>query len=250
MGQDPIATEAAKCFGLCSVSQGGVLFCGVTAEAFEIDGVTYKWPVTEGLTWSLQSSRLGAIGEQDLKAMYAQIFDEIAQVIDFRVEYTHNWRTANFLLAVVRLDGRGGTLAQHGIPMPHFRESDQLVGQFDDSEIWDIFDGPRPGKIDARRVGRHEILHGFGLGHGKVDPQNPALIEPRYSEHVWDFQERDKAELLRRYRPAKPASPPAPLPPAPAAGDKLVVEELRIAVGGKRFKLSGAVGPMQMVAEE
>lgn len=219
----------------------GLLFCGTNEQGFAISGVTYKWPVTTGLRWGLGISSLGPLSEMDIKGMYTDIFAEIAAVIDFHPQYTPNWRTANFVVNLRRLDGRGGTLAQAGIPMPNFNANSQLDVEWDDSEAWGLFENPPPGKIDAYRVGLHETLHWFGLGHGAVDPNDPALIEPRYSERIRHLMPRDKKELLRRY---KPATGITPVPQPPPVGPGEIKGTLRVVIDGATYE---ATGPLRKV---
>lgn len=231
----------------------GRLFCGQNNQGFAINGVTYAWPkAVRALTFGLGVSRLGPLSDMDLKQVYLEIFEEINTVIDLPITYVSNHRAANFLVIANRIDGPSGTLAQAGIPMPHFNQNSQLTVEWDDAESYVLAENPPPGKIDIRRVGSHEALHLLGLGHAAVDRRDPALIEPQYNERVRYLQPRDKKELLRRYPPAKIAPDPVPAPtPAPIpAGDKLIVEELRVAVGGKRYKLSGSVGALPLILDE
>jgi len=226
-------------YGIRSATDGGLLFCGVSDQQWAINGVDYKWAVNRGLTWSLGTSKIGAIGEQDLKAVFDQIFNEIADFCDFEVTYSPNHRTANFVVMQRRLDGPGGVLAQHGIPMPGNNQFTQVYGEYDDSERFGIFDGPPPqkGMIDIRRTGRHEVSHGGGLGHRPfVRGQSPALMDPTYSDIIYQFQQPDIAEWVRRYGKSKRNN--APLPPAPPVGDSLGVE-LIIQQADAKFKLEG-----------
>lgn len=191
------------------------LFCGQNDQGFAINGITYRWPVSKGLTWGLGISRLGSLSDLDLKQMYLDIWAEIGAVVDFDVQYNPNPRAANFLVLSRRLDGPSGVLAQAGIPMPQFDATSQLQVEWDDSELYGLWINPPAGKIDAYRVGLHEGLHWMGLGHGAIDRANPALIEPQYNPRIRHLQQRDKAELLRRYPAAKvkPDSPAAPAAP-------------------------------------
>lgn len=192
-------------------NSNGLLFCGQNDQGFAIDGRTYFWPVTTGLKWGLGISKLGPLTDMDLKQMYLDIWKEIAGVIDFKVEFTPNYRSANFLVLSRRLDGPSGVLAQAGIPMPNFDQTSQLDVEWDDAESYGIFENAPQGKVDAYRIGLHEALHWLGLGHGPIDPRDPCLIEPQYNPRIRHLQARDKKELLRRYKPA--LTPTDPLPP-------------------------------------
>jgi hypothetical protein len=237
--------DELELYGLRSADAGGVLFCGVTAQQFAINGVTYKWPVNRGLTWGMGASQLGRLASADIQQVYRDCFAEIMAACDFEISYNPNGKTANFVMTAARLDGAGGVLADHQIPMNNRQQ--QLVGRYDVSEQWVIAQNPPRGTIDFHRVALHELLHGMGLGHGPVDRSNPALIEPTYSQAIRHLQPRDKAELVRRYGPPKKDAPPAT--PAGNAG-QVVIEELTIRTpDGKRYSAKGTANPLQLVAE-
>lgn len=225
-------------------------FCGQHDSGFQIGGVTYQWPRGSHLTWSLGFSRLGALDDLTLKEVYKQAFAEISACCNVTHAYTSNSRSANILVNVQRLDGPSGVLADMQLPVGNVDQSSQLLGRIDDSEVWGVFDNPPPNKIDLYRVVLHELLHAHGLGHKPDSVQGVALIAPMYSRSVRNLQALDIKELQRRYGEPKTQSPTAPTQPPTAGTDKLIVEELRVSIGGKRYRLSGSVGPMQMVAEE
>ncbi len=252
-GHDEPWTEAElELYGMRSALTGGILFCGVTEEHFAIGGVTYKWPAGAKLTWALGFSRLGDLDDLTLKGEYTKAFKEISDCCNISHEYTPNPRLANILVNVTRLDGPSGVLADMQIPVGNARaDTTQLLGRMDDAEAWGVFENPPANKIDFYRVALHELLHAHGLGHKPNNINEPALIAPMYSRTIRHLQAADKAELVRRYGPAKvdpvgPAPTPVPVP----AGDKLIVEELRVAVGGKRYKLSGSVGALPLILDE
>lgn len=229
-------------YGLRSADAGGVLFCGVTAQQFAINGNTHKWPVNGGLTWSLGAAQLGRLGSADIKQVYQECFAEIMAACNVAIDYTANTKTANFLFTTARLDGPSGVLADHMIPMNN--RTQQLIGRYDVSESWVIAQNPPRGTIDFYRVALHELLHGMGLGHGPVDRNDPALIEPSYSPFIRNLQPRDKAELVRRYGPPVKPKEPTPTPGSPG---KCVIEELVINVDGQRYRASGTASPLQLV---
>lgn len=215
---DDFSQSDLELYGLRSASDGGVLFCGVTQEMFAINGVTYKWPAGVTLRWHLAFSRLGSIGDMDLKATRENNLAEISAACNLKFEYTSNPRTAHLYGVARRLDGPSGVLAQHGIPVGNVNDNTQLTGDHDDAERWGIFDGiPPAGFINWQPVDLHELLHGMGLGHGQVIPSDPALIQPSYDPRVRHLQRRDKAELVRRY-----GEPSAGQPTPPTSGNKPV----------------------------
>ena len=223
-------------YGLRSVLTGGRMFCGVSEEQFAINGTTYKWPGGSHLRWALGFSRLGSLSDLDCKAAVTAALAEISGCCNLTHEYTANPRTANLLATVTRLDGPAGVLAQFQIPVGNVNENTQLTGQFDDGETWVIDETPAEGGIDFYRVALHELLHGHGLGHRPANIAAAALISPTYSRTIRHLQDADKAELVRRYGPAK-VVPPASPAPAPVPGGKAV--NVTIEQDGKRW--SGSV---------
>jgi hypothetical protein len=99
------------------------------------------------------------------------------------------------------------------------RPDTQLIGEFDDSEAWGIFDKPPAGRIDFYRVFLHEFEHALGLGHKPASVIEPALIAPVYSPVVRHLTPVDISELVRRY--GSPKAAPAP-PATPTTGGKPV----------------------------
>ena len=226
-------------------------FCGQHDQGFAIDGRTYSWPPGSHLTWSFNFTRLGSLTADDIRQAITAALTEISNACNVTHEYVENFNAANIKITLQRLDGASGVLADCQIPVGNVSvNKTDLLMRIDDSEAWGLFENPPANKIDFYRVVLHELLHGHGLGHKPDSIPGIALIAPLYSRQVRNLQAADKAELVRRYGPAKVATMPT-TPTAPTPGtDKLIVEELRVSIGGKRYKLSGSVGPMQMVAEE
>jgi hypothetical protein len=200
------------------VALGGLLFCGVSEEQFAINGTRYQWPKGSELGWNIGFSRLGKLGDQDLKDAYAAGCAEImAATAGIKLKYVANPKTANILCNIARLDGPSGILADMQIPVGNV--SDQattLQGRFDDSELWVLSDTPAPNEIDFYRVGLHELLHAMGLGHKPPEIQDEALIAPIYNRAIRHLQPADKRELVIRYGEAaevKPSDPPVPVAP-------------------------------------
>lgn len=192
-----------------SALEGGSLFCGVTAEAFAINGVTYRWPPGSRLTIGVGFSKLGELSDMDCKDVILAAVKEPAAASNVSFEIVTNALAANVRLVRNRLDGPSGVLAQMGIPM-NPRPDTQLIGEFDDSESWGIYESPPAGRIDFYRVFLHEFEHALGLGHKPASVRDPALIAPVYSPAIRHLQPVDVSELVRRYG----APPVAPQPPA------------------------------------
>ena len=246
--------------GLRPVTEGGILYCGVTFQEYAINGVTYAWPIAiKKLRWSLNFSRLGQLSDLDFKDAATTWFKEISDCCDRQFEYTSNTRLANILYTVQRLDGKNGVLADMMIPVGNVNESTQLIGRFDDSEGYTLSTTPGQGEIGLYPVGLHETEHSMGLGHKPANVTAPALIAPVYNPLIRNLQAADIAELQRRY--GKPIAPTPPPPtPAPSGGatfnfsrgneafqvvvdypsEQTVAVKVDIKKGGKSATLSGS----------
>ncbi len=198
--------------GIAPATEGGGLFCGVTAQEFAINGVVHQWPRGSNLAWNLAFSRLGKLDDMDLKQAATEALQEIADACDLAFGYTPNPKAANVLCKVVSLDGRNGVLADMGIPVGNVSDTKtQLPGRFDESEAWVISENPQPGQIDFYRVFLHEFLHACGLGHKPTNVPGDALIAPMYSARIRHLCDLDKQELVSRYGVSKKA-PSSPVP--------------------------------------
>jgi hypothetical protein len=200
---------------LGSAANGGILFCAVTQD-YAVNGRVYKWPPGSLIRWHLAFDRLGQLGDMDLKQVRAANLAEIAAACDLRFEYTSNPKTANFYGTTARMDGGSGILADQQFPPPGADENTQLLGRYDLSEAWGIYeDTPPRGRIDYGRVDLHETLHGCGVGHGQMDRNNPALIEPAYNDRIRHLQPRDVEQLVLRHGRSKKPIEVAPPPTTP-----------------------------------
>lgn len=218
-----------------SALEGGGLFCGVSAEAFAINGVTYRWPPGSRLTIGVGFSQLGELSDMDCKDVIREAVREPSEAANISFEIVTNPLQANIKLIRNRLDGPNGVLAQMGIPM-NPRPDTQLIGEFDDSESWGIYENPPNGRIDFYRVFLHEFEHALGLGHKPASIREPALIAPIYSPVIRNLQPADKAELVRRYGQPQATAPATPVPPL---GDSLGLEILITAASGQKYKATG-----------
>lgn len=212
---DPISADLAALYGLRSVTDGGMVFCGVSEEAFAINGVTYQWPRGSKLTWGIAFSRLGDLSDMDCKDAIALALREISECCDVTHEYVKNANAANLKIISQRLDGPSGVLADCQIPVGNVHsDSTQLLMRFDDSERYGLFSNPPSHGIDFYRVFLHEAEHFHGLGHKPASVMEPALIAPTYNTRIRNLQQADIAELVRRYGPQKSKPAPQPQPPS------------------------------------
>jgi hypothetical protein len=196
------------------IGEGGALFCGVTAQQFAIDGVTYQWPRGSKLKWALDSETM-AKGYGQLKAddiiSCIKLFlkNEFDSNCDVFHEFVSSSASANIILTRHRHDGPSGVLADMQIPANARVDSTQLIGRFDISENWVLAENPPAGTIDFERTCKHEWEHAMGLGHRPPSVTKPALIAPLYSPTMRNLQKADIDELVRRYgTPQQAPTPP------------------------------------------
>lgn len=198
-------------YGLRSVLDGGKLFCGVTEEAFAINGVRYQWPRGATLSWGIGFTKLGPHSAMDVKDIVTACLKEISDCCDIKHIYLPNFLQSNIKIISQRLDGASGVLADCQIPMQGSHpNSTQLTMRLDDSESWVIAEQPGNNVIDLYRVVLHELEHGHGLGHKPSDIVAPALIAPIYSRTLRNLQKADKDELILRYAPPTASTPSTP----------------------------------------
>lgn len=222
----------------------GMEFCGQNDQGYAISGVTYQWPRGSHLTWGFNFSKLGALTADDVRQAITAALKEISDCCDVTHEYVANANAANIKITLQRLDGASGTLADCQIPVGNVSVNQtQLTMRVDDSEAWGLFENPPANKIDFYRVVLHELLHAHGLGHKPDSIPDVALIAPLYSRQVRNLQAADKAELVRRYGPAKvataPTTPTAPAPTVPP-GTKPNVK-LEVEIGGQVWIAEGTL---------
>lgn len=235
-----LSAEQAKLYGIRPVEDGGGFFCGVSEEHFAINGVTYRWPVGSKLTWGIGFTRLGALSDMDCKDAITEALKEISGSSNISHEYIANADRANIKIISRRLDGPSGVLADCQIPVGNVSvDQTQLLMRIDDSEAWGLFANPPANKIDFYRVVLHELLHGHGLGHKPANINEAALIAPMYDRNIRNLQAADKAELQRRYGPAKaPATPPTAPPSTP--GDRPQAK-VQVVIDGVTWEAAGAM---------
>lgn len=212
--QAPFTDKDLDLLGLRPVTEGGLLFCGVSEEAFAINGVTYQWPRGTKITWGLGFSKLGTLSDMDVKDVITAALKEISSCCDFSHAYVPNVNMANLQLYRQTLDGPSGVLADCQIPVGNVNPSTVLRMRFDDTEGWVISETPGQGQIDFYRVFLHEAEHAHGLGHKPANIAAAALIAPIYSRTIRSLQPADIAEFVRRYGAPTVAPPVAPPPAA------------------------------------
>lgn len=228
-----------------SVTDNGGLFCGVREEQFAIGGITYSWIRGAKLKWGVEFSRLGNLSRDDIISnIKFWLKNEFESNGDIFFEFVEGKMSSNIWLTAMRLDGKSGVLADMQIPPQNAKPQDtQLIGRFDDSENYGLYENPPSGTIDFERTAKHEWEHALGIGHRPPSITKPALIAPIYSPTMRNLQAADVEEIVRRYGPAKTATNPPVSGTSKPVNCKVVHE---IEQNGKRWKgtLSGILMPV------
>lgn len=218
----------------------GMEFCGQVDQGYAIDGRTYSWPKGSRLTWGFNFTKLGSLTADDIRQAITAALKEISDCCNITHEFVANANAANIKITLERLDGQSGILADCAIPVGNVSVNQtQLLMRIDDSEAWGLFENPPANKIDFYRVVLHELLHGHGLGHKPDSIPGIALISPLYSRQVRNLQPADKAELVRRYGPAKGAAPTSPVTPAPVPAGTTPSVKIEVNIGGQVWVAEG-----------
>ncbi|BBO31058.1 matrixin family metalloprotease [Lacipirellula parvula] len=187
----------------------GFRFCGVKESLLEeARRRQAAWRSKRRLRWYL-ADRLAGIPLNALTAAYAQAYANWQSVCGLVFEQTMTSSDADIVVLARRIDGSGGTLAEHELPMGDDR---QLRGWYDVGESWTTT-SPPGGKIDLVAVACHETGHGIGLSHTTV-PGN--LLNPYYDPAIRTPQQWDIAEARDRYGP--PVEEPTPTAPSVPPG--------------------------------
>lgn len=224
-----------------SVILGGAGFCGVTQEAFAINGVTHHWRKGSRLKIALDFDDLGVLRANQVKEIIEAQVNQVREATDgLKFDLFTPTLSANLVCKLARLDGPSGVLADCGIPPPNADPAKvQLPMRIDTGEVWRYFTSERVnGAIDFGRTWLHEFLHFLGLGHKPASISDPAIIAPAYNPLLWLLQSADKQEIIRRYG-GKAAQPtPTPAVPTPGTPEALPVR-IEFDAYGRTYTASG-----------
>lgn len=187
----------------------GFRFCGVKESMLEeARRRQAAWNRKRRLRWYM-ADRLAGISLETLTAAYAQAYANWQSVCGLVFEQTFTSGDADVVILTRKIDGSGGTLAEHELPMGDDR---QLRGWYDAGERWTT-ESPPGDKIDLIAVATHETGHGIGLSHTSVPG---SLLNPYYDPALRTPQQWDISEAQARYGP--PVEEPKPIP-SPATPD-------------------------------
>lgn len=207
-------------------------FCGLPDKIVRDATGLCRWPM-KNPTVGVSGYTPGLDVAVQREAM-ATAFAEFASVSGFApvLLAQNNDKRANIMLYVKNLGGRGGTLAQAQLPCGPVSAETELFLESDSQELWAVFDGPSTnGRVDWRRVFKHEALHNAGLDHGP----SGNLMAPVYSDAIWTLREWDSAGLVTRYGPAVAAPPPSP---TPGNYIETLRDKLALWVGESRYRVT------------
>jgi len=159
-------------------------------------------------------------GDMSKELWFATIkkaFDNISAICGLTFTQVNSLSQSNLVLDTGRgrsddFDGSSGTLAWFQLPTTS-NFMGRLSGKFDLDEFW-LGNGQSGRGIYLLNVATHEICHGLGLRHSKV---NSALMAPIYSPSIAVPQQNDDIPRLQNLygKPvvSKPNPEPEPTPP-------------------------------------
>ncbi len=187
----------------------GFRFCGVRESLLEeARRRTWQWNKKRRLKWYL-ADRLSGIPLDALTAAYAEAYANWQRVCGLVFEQTTTSSNADIVILTRKIDGSGGTLAEHELPNG---TDQQIRGWYDAGERWATAK-PAGNKILLPAVACHETGHGIGLSHTSV-PGN--LLNAYYDPNLSTPQQWDIAEAVARYGP--PVEEPKPVNPTTPGG--------------------------------
>lgn len=192
-----------------TLAPGPFRFCGVKEALLEeARARQWQWNKKRRLKWYL-GDRLTGIPLDVLTAAYAEAYARWQRVCGLAFEQTTTSSNADIVILTRKIDGNGGTLAEHELPNGTDK---QIRGWYDVGEKWTT-NSPPGNKIDLIAVACHETGHGIGLSHTN---RAGNLLNPYYDPSVSSPQEWDIAEAVARYGP--PVEEPKPVDPPTIPG--------------------------------
>ncbi len=182
-------------------SPQGFHFCGVkqsVLDAAKRRGRVYEWRNKRELNWYI-GDRIPSISAKDFTATFKRCFDDIQSVCGLAFTQVFSSSEADFKILTRPIDGDGGTLAEHELPVGDDRP---LRGWWDTQEKWSV--AYPPGKlVYLPGVALHELLHGCGLDHTE---KVRTLMNPYYDYKVHKIGDWEAKQLVDRY--GQPIRPP------------------------------------------
>lgn len=192
-------------------SDDGVRFCGVSEHMLEQARQNqYAWRNIRNLKVFL-GDRVPGVGANmnEFWAHCKRNFDAIQTVCGLTFERTMDRDDAQICVLTRSIDGTGGTLAEHELPMGN---DVTLRGWYDKGDAFTVQNPPPSKNVLWDAVFKHEICHGCGLSHTKT---KGALMQAYYTPSVYELTKWEINELKTRY--GDPIAPPTP-DPVPGGG--------------------------------
>ncbi len=184
-------------------------FCGVKESLLEeARARQWQWNNKRRLKWYL-ADRLAGIPLDVLVAAYGEAYANWQRVCGLVFEQTTTSSNADIVILSRKIDGAGGTLAEHELPNGSDK---QIRGWYDAGEQWTT-NNPPGRKINLIAVACHETGHGIGLSHTN---KSGNLLNPFYDPAVMTPQSWDIAEAVARY--GTPVEEPKPTVPPTTPG--------------------------------
>jgi hypothetical protein len=172
--------------------------CGVP-DCVTLEARSPRWPANE-ITYGLAHPMPG-MSQSAWEEAHRIAWGSFAKVCGLSITYNPNYRTANILVTVGRIDGVNGTLAWSELANGTMQQKTQ---KYDSGEDW--------GRVYLPTVINHEGGHAGGVPHLRQG----ALMQPTYDPRIKTFTQIDIDYLQNTlgYGPPK-ADPQEPLPPDP-----------------------------------
>lgn len=205
--RDLLGSEAAV---IASIEQPKV--CGVP-DCITLDARSPRWPANE-ITYGLAHNMTG-LGADAWAEAHRLAWGTFEQVCGLKVSYSPNYKTAQVIIEVGRIDGASGTLAYSQLADGTMRAKGQ---KYDSSERWSTEEGGRGIYLPA--VIRHEGGHAVGMPHLRQG----AILQPTYDDALSTFTAIDIDYLQNTLGYGKPKNEPTPLPTPPEPELRIVLQ--------------------------
>jgi hypothetical protein len=197
-----------------------IQICSVT-DFSELKSGTRGWPEMP-VYWHTDGP-CGHVSAEDFRDITHYAMQDYLDNCGIVLVYTSNIKTANVVLRGKAIDGKGKVLANSMLPVGLRKNSDVVVIQNYDGEMWSSEEIAPQGKISLPAVQRHELGHGL-LASEHAPEDSGALMRPFYDRKVSMLQEWDIKAAQKIYGPPKkPVPPVTPVPTTPTTPGETVI---------------------------
>jgi hypothetical protein len=210
-----------------------IYHCAVTDFSALLGNGKRGWPEQPVLYTT--DGPCGNVSAPDFRDFSEIVLDDIRNCCAIKLLYTSNIKTANVVMRGRAIDGRGKVLARSHLPIGLTRNSDMVVYQEYDSELWSSQRKAPEGKMSLWGTLLHEWGHG-GAAIEHAPDHIVALMRAFMDPDVNELREWDIAQWVALYGPNRGV---APVPvPTPSDGDTV---EVRYQNGKAVVKVNGVL---------